>query len=261
MTEMKAVLLDVSGVLRDNKAAMWNSFQRVLAPAGFDFGLTFSDFASTPEKALAAYRLRGLQKYNLVENCIEALWALQKSGLLLSDGLENPALIDAAVSAHPFSGKQEWALLVKADFRRTDLEYLDSVQPVLHAREALHRLSARVALGLVSNSGSAFNRAWLDRHGFSQFFRAFVAESDVAHKKPHPDGIMLACRRMFVLPQQCYYVGDAQSDMTAAMAAKSVPVGVLSGTATRPQLEAAGAWRVFDDVWGFANALTNTRPV
>jgi len=245
---MKAVLLDVSGVMRDNKAAMWDSYRRVLEPAGFDLAVLGAD-------AESAYRLRGFQKYNLVENCIEALWALQQEGVILSEALGEPEKIDAAVSRHPFVEKAVWAQKVKADFRRTDSEYLASVPPIAHARAALTRLSARYALAVVSNSGTAFNKAWLDLHGFSRFFRAFVAEQDVPRKKPFPDGILLACRRLFVKPQQCYYVGDAQSDVAAALAAKAVPVGVLSGTATREQLEPAGAWRVFDDLWAATKVL------
>lgn len=246
---MKAVLLDVSGVLRDNRQAMWNSYARILKPAGFALDGTLQ------ADAWGAYRLRGLTKYNLVENCIEALWALQQEGVALSDALRRPGLIDAAVSHHPFAAKKEWALKVKADFRRTDAAYLDSVPPVLHAKAALHRLSAKYRLAVVSNSGSLFNKAWLDAHGFSRFFRVFVAEQDVSRKKPFPDGILLASLRLFVRPQQCYYVGDAQSDMFAAMAAQAVPVGVLSGTGTREQLEQAGADFVFDDLWEASQRL------
>ncbi|MBI2445445.1 HAD family hydrolase [Candidatus Micrarchaeota archaeon] len=249
MQPKKAVLLDVSGVLRDNRRAMWDSYLRVLRQAGFDLdGVLGAD-------AQSAYRLRGFSKYNLVENCIEALWALQQERVALADALAHPETIDAAVSRHSFSEKKTWAMKVKADFRRTDAAYLASVPPIPHAHDALQRLSASYELAVVSNSGSVFNKAWLDAHGFSRFFRTFVAEQDVLHKKPYPEGILLACRRLFFQPEQCYYVGDAQSDMAAALAAGAVPVGVLSGTATLEQLEQAGAWRVFDDVWQVAESF------
>ncbi len=248
--KMRAVLLDISGVLRDNRQAMWNSYLRVLKPAGFAL-----DGGTLQADAWTAYRLRGLSKYNLVENCIEALWALQQDGVSLGEALRKPVLIDVAVSRHTFLEKKEWAQKVKADFRRTDAAYLDSVPPIAHARAALHRLSAKYALGVVSNSGSVFNKSWLDAHGVSRFFRTFVAEQDVQRKKPHPDGILLACNRLFVRPQQCYYVGDAQSDMLAALAANAVPIGVLSGTASQGQLEQAGAEMVFTDLWEASSRL------
>lgn len=246
---MKAVLLDVSGVMRDNRQAMWQSYVRVLEAAGLDLdGVLQAD-------ALLAYRLRGLQAYNLVENCIEALWALQEDCVSLKEALAHPEKIAAAVARHPFAEKKEWAVKVKTDFRRTDSAYLQSVPPIPHAHAALQRLSARYKLGVVSNSGSVFNKAWLDLHGFSRFFRVFVAEQDVAHKKPDPDGILLACSLLFVRPEKCYYVGDAQSDMASANAAGARGVGVLSGTATRQQLQDAGAWRVCDDLWEVAHVV------
>jgi len=247
---MQAVLLDVSGVLRDNRQAMWNSYVRVLEPAGFAL-----HSGALQADASSAYRLRGFSKYNLVENGIEALWALQQDGIPLHEALAHPDKIAAAVSAHPFPEKKEWALKVKADFRRTDEAYLASVPPVPHAHAALHRLSAKYKLAVVSNSGSVFNRAWLDAHGFSRFFRTFVAEQDVERKKPFPDGILLACRRLFVRPERCYYVGDAQSDVVAAQNAGAVPIGVLSGTASKDQLMHAGALETFEDLWAFAEAL------
>lgn len=248
--DIAAVLLDVSGVLRDNKQAIWNSYLRVLKPAGFDL-----EGSALKADAHLAYRLRGISKYNLVENCIEALWALQQEGVTLADALSRPELIDVAVQKSPFSEKMVWALKVKADFRRTDEAYLASVPPLARSLEALEFLSEKFDLGVVSNSGSIFNKAWLDTHGFSRFFKVFVAEQEVRRKKPFPDGIELACGQLGVSCSRCYYVGDAQSDMLAANNAGSVPVGVLSGTATRKQLEEAGAHRVFEDLWEASQAL------
>lgn len=236
---MKAVLLDVSGVLRDNLSAIYKSYTRVLEPAGWRIIASPKD----------AYRLRALARYNLLENTLEALHALSEEGLPLDEALLSPGRIDRAVGKHPLTGKEDWAKKVKSDFRRTDSAYLQSIPPLQGSREGLVRLSARYRLAAVSNSGSDFNKVWLGHHGFSRFFSVFIGEQEVARKKPHPDGLLLAAEKLFVPVDTCFYVGDAQSDMLAAKNAGAVPVGVLTGTADRNLLEKAGAALVFDNLF------------
>lgn len=247
---MKASLLDVSGVLRDNRQAIWESYLRVLKPAGFEL-----DGEVLHATVDLSYRLRGLEKYNLVENCIEAMLALLKENVSLKDALQKPATIDAAVTSHPFTAKKTWAAKVKTDFRRTDSEYLKNIQPLDGAREGLHLLSFKYRLGAVSNSGSKFNKAWLKYWGFSRFFSIFVGEQEVAQKKPNPGGIFLAAKKLFTQPTACYYVGDSQSDMIAANNAGAVPVGVLTGTSDRTLLKQAGAAYVFSNLYEASKKL------
>lgn len=75
-----------------------------------------------------------------------------------------------------------------------------------------------------------------------------VDGSHVAHAKPAPDLLLLAARRLRVVPAACWYVGDARWDVLAAVAAGMHPVGVTSGTADARTLRAAGAVVVVADL-------------
>ena len=235
---MKSVLLDVSGVLRDNLQAIFESYRRVLGPAGWTLDVT----------PMQAYRLRGFARYNLLENFLEALFALSQEQVPLKTALKWPQRVGLCVQKHPLLDKTEWADKVKKDFRRMDSPYLQSVPVLPGSREALFRLAAKFKIAAVSNSGSSFNKAWLKAHGLDRFFSIFVGEQEVRRKKPHPDGILLACRHLYVIPEQTYFVGDSESDIMAAREARSRPLGVLTGTATREQLEGAGAENVFQNL-------------
>lgn len=242
---MNAVILDVSGVLRDNQQAIWDSCQRALEQEGITLSAT----------AEQAYRLRGLAQYNLVENAIEALYALDQEKIPVDAAVDSPDDIADAVKKHPLSKKIEIALDAKADFRRTDANHLASIQPLPRSKTALENFAKKYQLGAFSNGGTKFNRAWLAFHGLDRFFKAILAEQDVPRKKPHPDGILTCAKLLDTRPQESYYVGDAQSDMLAAKNAEAVPIGVLSGAATKKQLEAAGAFQVYADACEASEAL------
>ncbi len=67
--------------------------------------------------------------------------------------------------------------------------------------------------------------------------------SHVENAKPEPDIFLLSAERLGVEDtSRCWCVGDATWDMTAAVAAGMVPVGVTAGSAVDPrQLRVAGA--------------------
>lgn len=75
-----------------------------------------------------------------------------------------------------------------------------------------------------------------------------VDGSHVALAKPAPDLLLLASRRLRIAPAACWYVGDARWDMLAAASAGMQPVGVTSGAADAPTLQAAGAVAVVPDL-------------
>jgi HAD superfamily hydrolase (TIGR01509 family) len=65
--------------------------------------------------------------------------------------------------------------------------------------------------------------------------------SHVEHAKPAPDLLLLASQRLEEDPPNCWYVGDSEWDMKAAVAARMVAVGVAYGAVTDNDLRDAGA--------------------
>lgn len=71
-------------------------------------------------------------------------------------------------------------------------------------------------------------------------FDAVVTGSDVARKKPHPDGFLLAAERLGLAPGACLVVEDAINGIAAAVAAGCRRLG-LTTSFPAERLAAAGA--------------------
>ena len=71
-------------------------------------------------------------------------------------------------------------------------------------------------------------------------FDAVITGSDVARKKPHPDGFLLAAQRLGIDPARCLVVEDAINGVQAARAAGSACLG-LTTSFPAEDLTAAGA--------------------
>ena len=74
-----------------------------------------------------------------------------------------------------------------------------------------------------------------------------VTRDLVERAKPDPDLFLAAAELLGVEPRHSFVVGDSIWDLLAAQRAGSLGVGLLSGGYGRGELEAAGAYRVYDD--------------
>ena len=80
-------------------------------------------------------------------------------------------------------------------------------------------LSGKYLLGIVTNrvKEGIYKIPVLSR--LQKYFQITVAYQDTVNHKPHPDPLLLACKKLGVNPDEAVYVGDAQSDIIAAKAA------------------------------------------
>lgn len=53
-----------------------------------------------------------------------------------------------------------------------------------------------------------------------QYFKVVVAFQDTENHKPYPEPLLLAAQKLGVKPRECVYIGDAESDIKAAQAAR-----------------------------------------
>ncbi len=67
-------------------------------------------------------------------------------------------------------------------------------------------------------------RILLEANGLLPHFARVIGGDEVAHQKPAPDGVLLACAALGVEPSATAYVGDAPGDLAAARAAGALAV-------------------------------------
>jgi len=88
-------------------------------------------------------------------------------------------------------------------------------------------------LGVVTNKPGMFTEALIERMGLADYFDVIVSGDTTAHKKPHPEPILHACRLFNVRPDRNLHIGDSENDILAARAAGSptfcVPYGYNEG--------------------------------
>lgn len=88
-------------------------------------------------------------------------------------------------------------------------------------------------MGVVTNKPGMFTEALLERMGMADYFDVVVSGDTTAHKKPHPEPILHACRLFGVRPDRNLHIGDSENDILAARAAGSptfcVPYGYNEG--------------------------------
>ncbi len=109
------------------------------------------------------------------------------------------------------------------------------------ARTALESLASRFTLGLVTSGDRARVRRELRRFRFAQLFRVCIYAESTERRKPHPDPLKLALRRLRIPPESAVYVGDSPEDILMAQRAGLRSVAVLGPFPTHAQLRAARA--------------------
>ena len=90
----------------------------------------------------------------------------------------------------------------------------DEVGALLDAIE-----SRSLKWGIVTNKATRYTIPFLDLIGLGGRAGAVVCGDTTAHPKPHPAPLLAAADALGVSPGRCVYVGDAERDVTAGVAA------------------------------------------
>ena len=93
--------------------------------------------------------------------------------------------------------------------------------------------AAGYKMAVVTNKPGEFTEILLERVGLAELFEVVVSGDTTAHKKPHPEPILHACRIMGTRPTENLHIGDSKNDIQAARAAGCpvycVPYGYNEG--------------------------------
>lgn len=111
-------------------------------------------------------------------------------------------------------------------------------------RETLLELRARgLKLAICSNKPLPMTERLLHETGLASLFSAVLGPESVPRRKPDPDMLLEACRRLGTEPDRSLYVGDMTIDIAAARAG-GLFVAVIPGGHSADQLRGAGPDRL-----------------
>jgi phosphoglycolate phosphatase len=175
-----AVLFDLDGTLADTAPDLAAALNRVRADRGLA-PLPYADL-----RPLASHGARGLVGAGF--------------GVAPNDA-EFAALRDA------FLAHYEAALCVESVLFDEIAELLDAIE------------ARGLGWGIVTNKLTRYTLPLLDQLRLSPRAGAVVCGDTTPHAKPHPAPLLHAARTLGIPPAHCLYVGDAQRDIEAGVAA------------------------------------------
>lgn len=76
-----------------------------------------------------------------------------------------------------------------------------------------------IPLACVTNKPARFTGPVLAACGLDKFFSAVIAGDSLPRKKPHPEPLREACRRLSASDEAAWMIGDSEADSAAAAAA------------------------------------------
>ena len=131
--------------------------------------------------------------------------------------------------APDFTSLRDEFLAAYADAICVDSVIFDGINEVVAALEA-----RKIAWGIVTNKHTRFTTPLVKALGIDTRAACIVSGDTTAHAKPHPAPLLHAATQIGVAPEDCWYVGDDERDITAANAANMKSIiahyGYLGGT-------------------------------
>lgn len=85
--------------------------------------------------------------------------------------------------------------------------------------EVIETLSKDYLLAIVTNRLQESIYRFPRLAKLEKYFKVVVSCEDTINHKPHPEPLLLAAKKLRVMPEECIYIGDAESDLKAARAA------------------------------------------
>jgi HAD superfamily hydrolase (TIGR01509 family) len=114
------------------------------------------------------------------------------------------------------------------------------MEPMPGVRALLDELyAAGVPLALASSAEASWINKATAQLDVVRYFQFIVTGDDVTHRKPHPEGYLLAARRLGVETSRCVAVEDSQHGLAAAKAAGMKAVAIPNWLTAGHDLNAA----------------------
>jgi phosphoglycolate phosphatase len=100
--------------------------------------------------------------------------------------------------------------------------------------------SVDIKWGVVTNKLSRFAHPLMEKMAFDPPADVVITPDDVTHPKPHPESLILACKRLNCPPDRSVFIGDHRRDIEAGNAAGCATIAAAYGYLADG--ESATAW-------------------
>jgi beta-phosphoglucomutase len=208
ITEMRAAIFDLDGVIVDTAKYHYLAWKRLANDLGFDFTEHDNE------------RLKGVSRVRSLEILLEI------GGIHLDEAAKTAAA----------ARKNAWYVEYISNMNASEI--------LPGAAEYLHTIRAR---GVKTALGSASKNAplILDRLGITPLFDVIIDGNKVSQAKPHPEVFLRAADELGIPSASCVVFEDAEAGIEAARRAGMGAVGVGKPSALREaDMIIAGLWQL-----------------
>ncbi len=85
--------------------------------------------------------------------------------------------------------------------------------------ETIKNMSESYSLGIATSRTKNYIFTMPHLESLEKYFKISVGYEDTQNHKPHPEPLLLAAEKLGFSPEECVYVGDAETDIIAAKSA------------------------------------------
>ena len=222
---IKAVVVDIEGVIRDPKSFFHHAYEYALSKAGVSLYATPSE----------TWKLRSFKELNSQREFLKALYCLGKKGI-------RP--VQATWKKDPVSFVKEIIEKVSPSEKTIDLieknyeEYISNpnlmkrAQPIRAGKKAVKLLREEgYKVCAITNSYRKHIEPWLKQRKIN--FDILICGDEIKEKKPSPDSLLKICSSLGIDPRETVYIGDTEVDILTAINSNSLPIAVYSGGSER----------------------------
>lgn len=148
-----------------------------------------------------------------------------------------------------------------AYYRAYNHEYHDRyIKEFPHAKETLMYLKEHgYSVGVVSNKVGATIRMGLAAFDLEQYVDVIVGAEDIEAPKPDPQGLLLACQKLYHNHDDLIYVGDSPSDIKACKNMAAFSVGAAFDEKREAKLKAAKPCVIIRDLFEIIDLVKEDR--
>jgi HAD superfamily hydrolase (TIGR01509 family) len=162
-------------------------------------------------------------------------------------GMSGGLLVNALLRETGRPVTDEQVARISTGHARAYARMVGQVRPLPGARELLSTLTSQGVAWAIATSGHKESAAPALASLGVPAEVPIVTRDQVPYAKPDPDLFLAAARRLGVDAADAIVVGDSVWDLLAARRAHALGVGLLSGGYGEAELQAAGAYRVYED--------------
>jgi len=149
----------------------------------------------------------------------------------------------------PGRTKNERQEMIERQGARFREEYLPHIPPLPGVRPLFEELKKRdCKIAIATDCAKDELRHYLEVAKVEELVDAIGCGDDIGRGKPAPNVLEIALRRVRACRKLAVFVGDTPYDAEAAHRIGVIPVGVLTGHFSRPELDDAGCAAVVRDL-------------